>query len=604
MCVRLRLQACLIAIAAVFAVLTGVFFGERVVYAQGGDNDYVDVGLTLEIPKHTSSVTHQLNIAVMNHGSRTAYDVEVVVNVVYPEDFSHFRETPTVPVGSATVENNERTLRWSIPSLGEKQREEVTVAVSNRETASDLPNFDYRKYPHEHSGKVTTSSFESNLHKGNNTARVWSYKYLTTSNSYIQAAGNYSVNVSMDDPSPSTGDTVNFTITAGRENPYGAGFLTPPPIDLEVDIDLTDGLTVTGDPTYGPPSRPASVIYNNGVFDIGTRKEGETEPPMFSVTLPITVASNAVVNKQCLTAKLTGNPPPGVGPHDDNISDNEARLCLGDQPVEPLLSGEVDAFTIYPCVGDTDPPCDSTDDVRVRAVNNSSGKALAPGTAFFHIDSLKARIYDAKTGHSVNDGNTVSWQTAVTAGRPYTSGLSSGVELYYSRTPFVNKTTGWGGVGFGISAKDVDGNTPPPGKVFLRSTSSGNAFRKTESPNFEHLPTTPTGSLPGTSRLNIFLEFEKLGTYKFAWHAAAKRSTVHGSEDCLPNSSDVNQAFCAKETYTFHVGPMADLAVEDGRRPFQKSLPTRAALTIVACQQLAQLLSRSECNRACPPARR
>lgn len=236
------------------------------------------------------------------------------------------------------------------------------------------------------------------------------------------------------------------------------------------------------------------------------------------------------------------------------------------------MSGQVDTFTVYPCVGITDAPCDSTNDVRVRAVD-SNGRILAPGTAVFHIDSLKARIYDAKTGHSVNDGNTVSWQTAVTAGRPYTSGLSSGVELYYSRTPFVSKTTGWGGLSFGIAARDVDGNLPPPGKVFLRSTSSGNEVRKAESPNYEELRTTATSI--STSRLNYFLEFEKLGTYKFTWNAVAKRSSLHGSENCNPDSNNVNQIFCGSETYTFHVGPMADLAVEDGGVRAD-SLPTGA----------------------------
>ena len=573
-----------VALALVAVIGAALWPGVGEAQGPGGERDYVDVELILEVPPdHVGSpLTHHLNIAVVNHGSRTAYDVEVVVNIEYPEKSGFQAEQqPIATRRQVLVENDGRSLRWLIPSLGGLQREAVSTRVANRNTTA--PGlFDHRDYPHEHSGKVTTSSFESELHKGNNTARVWSYRTATTDNYYHDPASNYTVAASVDEPSPSPGDTVKFTITTDREKPSGRQGLTPPLIDLKVDIELTGGLSVSGTPTYPAPfpgyTKPDSVSYSNGVFYVGTLKAGDST--LNSVTLPVTVASNADVNEQCLTATLTGNPPPGVGPYDDDISDNVAKMCLGEQPVEPLVSGQVDAFTIYPCVGITDAPCDSGNDVRVRAVN-SIGRALSPGTPVFHIDSLEARKYDAKTGHSVNDGDTVSWQTAVSAGRPYTSGVSSGVELYYSRTPFANKTSGWGGIGVGISARDVDSNTPPPGKVFLRSTSNGNAIRKAESPNFEHLLTTPTGTTPGTSRLNLFLEFEKLGTYKFTWHAVAKRSSLHGSENCNPDGNNVNQIFCASETYTFHVGPMADLAVEDGEASSHPAA-NRNALTIVA----------------------
>ena len=68
-----------------------------------------------------------------------------------------------------------------------------------------------------------------------------------------QVLGNYSVGVSVDNPSPSSGDTINFTITTARERPSSESLpdgiiisLPAPPIDLKVDIELTDGLSVTG----------------------------------------------------------------------------------------------------------------------------------------------------------------------------------------------------------------------------------------------------------------------------------------------------------------------------------------------------------------------
>ena len=90
-------------------------------------------------------------------------------------------------------------------------------------------------------------------------------------------------------------------------------------------------------------TKPDSVSYDSttGVFNIGTH---ERTLPTYacwnqlghSVTLPVTVSSNAVVNEQCLTATITGNPPPGTGPYDDDISDNVAKVCLGQARAEPV----------------------------------------------------------------------------------------------------------------------------------------------------------------------------------------------------------------------------------------------------------------------------
>ncbi len=588
---------------ALCMALSGAIFAPDPIHAQESNNDYVDLGLTLEVPNTIVGVDPK--IIVVNNGTRTAYDVEIVVKVVSPQK-SHFTFPDAqlqVPVGSLSSENNGRTLRWTIPELGGLQREELTVDTTIERTAA--PAFDNNLFVHEFYGEVTTSSFESDLHEGNNTSRVWSYRYRTQHNSHFQAGGNYTVDVSVDEPSPSPGDTVNFTITADRINPY-ASFTgaftpgTPPPIDLKVDIDLTDGLTVSGTPTYVSTNesgvektKPSSVSYSNGVFNIGTLKGGDTgtypEPIKNSVTLPVTVSSSAVVNRQCLTARLTGNPPPGTGRYDDDISDNVAKLCLGEGAgalVDPFVSGQVDAFTVYPCVGVTTPPCDSTNDVRVRAVNTSNEQILAPGTAIFHVNPTEARIYDAKSGHSVNDGNTVSWQTAVNPDRLYNDGLSSGIELYYSRAPFTGHESDWKRPTFGISARSATGNIPPPGKVFLRSTNSGNEFRKAVSPDYQELPGNPSASPASTSKIHYFLEFEKLGTYKIGWHVKLTRdppTPLHGSENCHPDSADppVNQAFCASETYTFHIGPMAELEVRDGGASSNVAAD-RNALTIVA----------------------
>ena len=421
-------------ITLAFASLAAASLGGPVAHAQGDDNDHVDVAVTLEFPDHiATSGEIPLNIVVVNHGYITAYDVEVVVNIVDPENSSHFefrRVPPKLPVGSARLENNGYSLRWSIPALGGLQGEEFTLNIDPVRLASEMigPEFDDRLYPHEVSGKVTTSSFQSVLHEGNDESRAWAYIYqLPPYTSFRQVGGNYSVAVSVDEPSPSPGDTVNFTITADKDRVIlGVDEITgtidvevghiSPPIDLEVAIELTGGLSVasTPAPTYVPASPPASVVYSNGVFNIGTLKMDDPQPPTYSVTLPIRVRNDAVVNEQCLTATLTANPPPGPGPRDDDVSDNVAELCLGDQPVEPFVSGQVDAFTIYPYVSNTDPPCDNTDDVRVRAVSKvaTTPEVIPSGKALVHALDRPNRRYDS-SANSVNAGTKVSWQIPV-----------------------------------------------------------------------------------------------------------------------------------------------------------------------------------------------
>ena len=520
-----RIQICCI-VAAVFAALVGALFNQHLAHAQGGENDYVDVALILEVPDYLGGGDFRdLDIIVVNHGARTAYDVEVEVDLVTP-GMSHFYDTVAsssplylnVPVGKASLHNNERTFRWSIPALGGLQREEFAAKVFFKSTSS--PIFDKSLYVHEHFGEVTTTSFESDRHKGNNSSRVWSYNYNSAQGRQRQVAGNYSVAVSVDKLSPSQGDTVKFTITTDREDPYPGGRLggqTSRPVDLKVDIELTDGLTVSGAPSYVSTdhrgtvwTKPDSVSYGNGVFNVGTLKTGEAGRN--SVTLPVTVASSAVVNEQCLTATLTGNPPPGIGPYDDDISDNEAKLCLGTAPERPLLHSQVNVFNIYPCVGNTNPPCGDSDDVRVRAVKTAgpSEEILRPGRVLVQIQDRPSRKYDSHT-NSVNGGNIASWQVPVTWD-------PSEINPVHAQ---------WSNLRDAFTASGTSGGAPP-GKVHIRAY-EGETFeiiyKMTSATGWTGEDTV--GYNPGASgsQSTFNAEFEKLGTYKLQYTAKLTRTT-------------------------------------------------------------------------------
>ena len=544
--------------------MAGAFFDEPAAHAQVGDNDYVDVAVILEVPDQFSKVLfRELNIIVMNNGTRTAYDVEVVVDIGYPEDTGHYHLTAPIPfgqmpVGSVSLENNNRTLRWSIPALGGLQREEISDArIVHKPTVTD-PEFDNSLLPYEHFGEVTTSSFESNLHKGNNTSRVWSYIYDENSQQYRQAAGNYTVVVTVDDPSPSAGDTVNFTIAADLEKPSGYTGIYVPPIDTRVDIELTGGLTVSGTPTYASGALrtstvPDSVSYSSGVFTVGTLTADYVT--QHAVTLPITVASSAVVSEQCLTATLTGNPPPGTGPLDDDISDNMARLCLGQAPPY-YSSADLLEFVSHPCVGESDHPCDSTDDVRVRAITAADPPVvLGVGIPLIHVpDDSKTRKYDDDT-NSVNAGDIVSWQAPVDISvDTFTSEHERWTDVSASfsyEMPGKENFDKLHIFGIGLTALLSNGQRQA---VFLATYDPG-----------------ATGNGP----FELVGEFEKLGTYKVQY------ATTSTHDNDTPSDTDDDVEYSATGSFIFHVGPMADLTVEDGGTSPHVAAD-RNALTIVA----------------------
>ena len=111
-------RARLIGMLVVCAALTGGLLGGPAAYAQGEEGDYVDVGIFLEVQHYiTAGAVHQLDVVVVNNWTRTAYDVEVVLDVEYREGSrSQLPGASALPVGSATLDGT--ALRWTISALG------------------------------------------------------------------------------------------------------------------------------------------------------------------------------------------------------------------------------------------------------------------------------------------------------------------------------------------------------------------------------------------------------------------------------------------------------------------------------------------------------
>ncbi len=337
-------------------------------------------------------------------------------------------------------------------------------------------------------------------------------------------------------------------------------------IDQEVAIELTDGLAVDVDSNASPPrvisytpaDRAGSVSYGNGVFNIGTLKHSDYKQN-HSVTLPIRVSNNAVVKEQCLAATITGNPPPGTGPRDDDISDNVAKVCLGLSSQSKVYeSGPVNPWTIHACMSDVATnACDTVAEVAVQLVasTDNSGKVdLSP--AVIHVKDVPGRVLDFHA-QSVTGGNTVSWQTASLESTDF-AGTRNGVTVGFDRRPINDYINNWTNYSLTFVASDLNGSDPP-GKLALRSrTGGGRLWTSTTSNPLTFTRANPFGLSHQTTGVTAFMiEFEKLGTYVLDTTVDLTHASLQDDESNARVFSKTNRTY-------FHVGPIAELGVRDG----------------------------------------
>ncbi len=572
----------LLLLSSLLLLLSLIPYGHAA-YAQGGEDGYVDVGLSV-IPVLTrSSTTRTVNVVVYNQGSSAAFDVEVVVDIVYPRDTSFFEQRGEIPIGTVSLENGRTTFRWSITELEPLQRVDTNTAddylqIVTRVSAGDAA-FDNATDPHEFFGEVTTSSYESDVHKGNNTTRRWSAGYQSgTVVESEHAEGDYSIGgVSVDERSPSPGDIVNFTIAAS----YGGDN-----VDSKITIELTGGLAVDEDPDATPPraisyvivpSGVSAPIYSDGVFTIGSRNDND-DIGQLQATVPVRVASDAVVNEQCLTATITGNPPPGLSlTHDhivyDDIRDNAATVCLGLAPDEKVVfsDGTADLWALYPCVAATSFPCDDTDSV-ILAVNglSAAANAGAPYTVF-EPEGLVVHIQD-RVGRTAS-GGSISWNNGHDVdSSAWGAGITPGLVAKFNRSVT-------GTVSYSQFRASVEVDAPGEGvdegdmNVVYASNFGFGFFDTAASP-----PVLSFGPYDWDEASPLFFRFNRLGTYTMDLTMGALYD-ANPTDSTLP--SDPEDLYSDTATYTFHVGPMADLKVRDGG-PSPHAALDQHALTVVA----------------------
>ena len=563
-------------VVLVFGVAAALVAGTGVVAAQGGPpaEKFVDLAVEVIVPDGISSpFNHYFLVTVANKGTVDARDVAVritiseinVAGMLQVTDLEENAPTliPGLPEGIfATDSANTSTGVWRLNRLVAQQA--YTASFSHV-----LDAYGIRTYDAEISA---AEGFESKARLGNNASRA--YQAFSRSGAR-PPVGWRGLTVSVDNRFPATDGTgvVNLTVVATRPlrvNEYTYSR------DVTVAVNLPTGLT-PGTPTFDPSNRSMAYDATTGVFAVG-HMYGELNSE-YKMTLPVTVSNGAVLEEQCLTAEISGLPD-GLRPlflvtgvAFDDPTDNVARLCLGTSPVSVYTHGAIDIWTMYPCVGNTNEPCDSTDDVRVRGVDHavSPARILDSGTVVVHVRDKPGRVFDDHED-SVTDAATVSWQTSTLfEGRQYL-GTIQGPRIRGSQQPFVDVRDQWTEWNRTFTATGLGGGEPL-GNVSERwvGTGIGKAIMTSEN------SWTASYSDPVTSRERPFLtmlEFEKLGTYVLDHKLEATHATHVDAQGEARVYSGTNRTI-------FHVGPIAELEVRDyGASPDAGS--NEVAFTVMA----------------------
>ena len=546
-------------------ILAGAAFSgsPEAIEAQTYDKDYVDLAVSIHMPSTqlpgVAAGATYIDVTVTNFGDRTAYGVEVDINVIRPTSgpdretyaaLSDLRLPFLYGYGQsfAQAATNSSRGTWSIP--------EFPGGASYQITLDPLLEANLVGYE---AVIRSTGSYEDEHRMANNRDEDWIEEFRRSSSDVSsfdarRAQPDYGLAVSLNDSS--------IIVEVSH---FASGNFA----DACVDIILPEGVSVSGAPAYAPTDkgmvyRPSVGCRENSPGDAaGSFLVGESRPTVvsYTLTLPVSMAREGT----CAAAKLTAFPPTGPGRYRDDPSDNEARSCLA--PERRLLRSEdVNIWTIFPCVGVTEPPCVSGGAAQVRAVekDNSPEAVLPSGAAVIHIPDEPNRTYDGHA-NSVNPGTEVSWQIPA-------AWDGSGLDPDHAD---------WANLKDGFTASGV-GRAAPPGRVNIRAFEGETyevIYRMNPGTGYTGEDTVGYDPVGGNGPFDYLAEFEELGTYRIEFAVKLTHATQSG--DCDTDGDGSNDAFCATESYVFHVGPAADLEIRDGG-PSPHASPAQRAFTVVA----------------------
>ena len=339
-----------IAFAVAIVALAAAFSFPAPAQAQAQDETYVD--LSIEIAVGLSFV-----FTARNQGTATAYgvtvDIEIADQTIHSTGSGQFTQKSGTTCSGNIPGTTCISGAWTVGVLG--AGEETSFTIGPR-LASGLPccsgGSDRWPVPARAVIKNTVPQ-EEERSKGDNTAVGWILVNQGGTNT-LEARTDYWLEASVDDLLPDAGDTVKFTFKAvtsgGAQGSVGGA---------KVRLKLDDGM---GAPTATPSTETfgaASGLTRTWDWDFDLTHPTASKTLEVSTTLDNPLPAGVSRSDLCLTAELSAERP------DDRVlGDTSAKICLREDPTVPFEGGELNLFTLYPCVG-VSPiayPCRDNDD--------------------------------------------------------------------------------------------------------------------------------------------------------------------------------------------------------------------------------------------------
>lgn len=471
-------------------------------------------------------------ITARNQGTAAAYDVEVDLEI---DNRVANELDPDVEWASSTSSCSEnipgattcRTAVWTLGRLG--AGEEAVVLLSRGTESSSYCCYGARA--------VIRNAFpvEEERLKVDNAYLRWMVVSSSRTGGADHTVSYYWLETSVDDPFPDPGDTLTFTFKAER----GSGLRWSNPI-AKLRLELDDGM---GTPTATPPSgttfAAASGLTRTWDWDFDLMHPTHSRTLEVSTTLANPLPAGVALSDLCLIAEMTA-----VGPKNSSTRPTSAEICLDEGPVVVLETGEADLLDVYSCVGVTTYPCSSADTLELVINGKEAAEAAgvrkvgASAEAIMDPANVVVQVKDPD-GRGQVSGSAV-WRTGSNVpASAHTVGIIPGV-VAFIRWP----STIFDDYKFSIS-ESTTGVNPGTVRIIAAQNVGVTLLNSVSQKTFGPFETVAT-SVP------ILIEFGKLGTYRVDMTAGAFHNP--SSTSYVSDTS----------TYTFHVGPIADLGVSDG----------------------------------------
>ncbi len=334
--------------------------------------------------------------------------------------------------------------------------------------------------------------------------------------------------------------------------------------NLQLKITLTPGLS------FASNMADTTISGNSAIWRVGDLPGANDATRTKTLDVPVTLTGDTPLETRCVTAEVYHVIPPDP---EDKRFDDVARVCLGDGPLEVFgawpnhnVEGGTRLLTSFLCIGVTSYPCNANDTLELvveqllgvphptlKQRRDDAATPLdygSPGVMYLPPESVVIHVDDPR-GRAIED-ESVIWSTG---------------ELMRVAESFARLSADWTYTRAVTVTAPGGGNAP--GRWALANTNDFVLLEAEDSTKVVASPGTMSifyQWISSTGIRDVKVNFSKMGTYKALYEMTVERSGT---------------TYTDSATYTFHVGPLAELEVRDaGANP--EVAGNRRAYTIEA----------------------